>query len=215
MKEIENYFPNMGTKKFADALDNAPLEDFYHEGYHWAGLKKSEIASHYRNLHALGVQQKEYYLVKFSAYQNNATKEIPLIANKLSGWLATSVNWPLLQVDTDAKKAGNYSFNTVTGRQFPEMTLNMIETKDNLVLQSHSMLKNLMFNRDGTFNPPAKYLMWVEFTLFNREKGIARPSTKDSMLCYPSSLSLDVDSTDRGALILPITFARARPFMSQ
>lgn len=217
--QLDNHFPNMGTKildgasSLAGALNFGPLDGFYHEGYHWAGLSKAEMVSNYHGLNALGVQQKEYYIIRFSPYRNNGVKDIPLVKESLSGWLATSVSWPILQVDTEVKKAGNYSYSHVTGRQFPEITINMIETKSNTVLHSMVMLRNLMFNKDGTFSPPAKYAMWIEMFLYNREKGVANRTSRASALCYPTVASIDVDAADHGALILPITFARTRPFM--
>lgn len=209
--KADDYFPNMGTKNLL--MDNAPLESFYADGYHWAGLKKSEILSHYKNLKALGVQQKEYYIVRFKAYKNNSLKDMPLIANPLSGWLATSVSWPILQVDSDTKRVGNYSYSHVTGRQMPDLTINMIETTDNLVLESIVLMRNAMFNKDGTFKAPSEYAVWAEMCLFNRTNGMANFQSRASALVYPSAAAIDVDASDKGALILPITFSRTRPFM--
>ena len=212
--QLDDHFPNMGTKILSGA--NQPADeasDFYHDGYHWAGLSKAEMVSHYSGLKALGVQQKEYYIVKFRPYKNNATKDVEFMANSLSGWLATSVSWPVLQVDTETKKAGNYSYSHITGRQFPEITMNFIETQKHLVLQSLAQLRNLTFNKDGTFKPPAEYAFWAEMTLYNRVDGVAQSGTKVTALCCLSAATLDMDASDHGALIVPLTFTRLRPFM--
>ncbi len=209
----DSHLPNMGVKTF-------PLEDEKEitrktivDGYHWAGLTKAEIMGHYRNLHALGVQQKQYYIVRFKAYRDNALKGIPLIENELSGWLATEVTIPILQVETETKRVGNYSLNHVTGRQAPELTITMIETKDNLVLESIRQIQNIMCRKDGTFGLPSQYSLWIEAALYGRDQGNAYPKSISRYLCYPSQLNLDVSASDSGALTLPISFTQARPFM--
>jgi hypothetical protein len=211
----DSHLPNMGAKTYPLEPEKGEItRKTIVEGYHWAGLTKAEIVGHYRNLHALGVQQKQYYIVKFKAYKNNALSSIPLIENELSGWLATEVTLPILQVENDTKRVGNYSFNHVTGRQAPEITITMIETKDNLVLESIRQIQNVMCNKDGTFGLPSQYSLWIEVYLYGRDQGIAYPKSVSRYLCYPSQLNIDTGAADSGALTLPITFTQSRPFMN-
>lgn len=211
---VGSQFPSMGVSADAqDLQDAAPLGETVIEGYHWAGLSKAEIMSHYRNLHALGVQQKEYYLIRFRPYNNNALKGLPLFENYLSGWLATEISLPILQLDTDTKKVGSYSMNHVTGRQAPELTITMIETKDNMVLESIRQIQSVICKKDGTFGLPSQYSLWIDAWLYGRDKGVATPKSMARYLCYPSQLNLDTSASDSGALTLPITFTQSRPFM--
>lgn len=210
----DSHLPNIGAKTYPLEPEKGEItRQTIVEGYHWAGLTKAEILGHYCNLHALGVQQKQYYIVKFKAYKNNALSSIPLIENELSGWLATEVSLPILQVESDTKRVGNYSFNHVTGRQAPEITITMIETKDNLVLESIRQIQNVMCNKDGTFGLPSQYSLWIEAYLYGRDQGIAYPKSVSRYLCYPSQLNIDTGAADSGALTLPITFTQSRPFM--
>lgn len=212
---VDSHFPNMGTKSRSLSTDQSKevTQSTIIEGYHWAGLTKSEIVGHYRNLHALGVQHKEYYIIRFKAYKDNDLKSIPLIENELSGWLATEISLPILHLDTDSKRIGNYSLNYVTGRQAPELTITMIETKDNLVLESIRQIQNVICPKDGTFGLPSQYSLWIEAYLYGRDQGIAYPKSVSRYLCYPSQLNLDTSANDSGALTLPITFTQSRPFM--
>lgn len=210
----DSHLPNMGAKTYPLEPEKGEItRQTIVEGYHWAGLTKAEIMGYYRNLHALGVQQKQYYIIRFKPYRDNALKGIPIIENELSGWLATEVTLPILQVETDTKKVGNYSFNHVTGRQAPELTITMIETEDNLVLESIRQIQNIMCRKDGTFGLPSQYSLWIEASLYGRDQGIAYPKSISRYLCYPSQLNLDVSASDSGALTLPISFTQARPFM--
>lgn len=184
------------------------------EGYHWAGLSKAEINAHYRNLHALGVQQKEYYIIRFKPYRNSVLRNIPIIENELSGWLATEVDWPLLNVESDSKKIGNYNLNYATGRQAPEINITMIETKDCLVMQSILQMRNTIFPQDGTFGLPSEYSLWVEMYLYGREQGIAYPKSATRALCYISQASLNTSASEGGALTIPLSFTPSRPFMN-
>lgn len=184
------------------------------EGYHWAGLSKAEITAHYRNLHALGVQQKEYYIIRFKPFRNSVLKNIPLIENDLSGWLATDVSWPVLQVDSESKKIGNYNLNYATGRQAPDINITMIETTESLVLQSIMQMRNAMFRQDGTFGLPSEYSLWVEMYLYGRNQGIAYPKTACRSLCYISQATLEASASDPGALTIPLSFTPSRPFMN-
>lgn len=223
---IDHQFPGLGVKakvlgnaaaavgQVANVLTGNDPGFTTPEGYHWAGLSKAEIRAHYQNLHALGVQQKEYYLIRFKPYKNNLLKDIPLIENELSGWLATDVSWPLLQVDSESKKVGNYSLNYASGRQAPEVTITMVETKDNLVLRSLLLMRNAMFPVDGTFNLPSEYCVWIEMYLYGRDQGLAYPKSMTRVLAYVSQSTLDMSATDGGALTLPLTFTPSRPFMN-
>ena len=184
------------------------------EGHHWAGLSKAEINAHYKNLHALGVQQKEYYIVRFKPFRNGILRNIPLIDNELSGWLATDVSWPVLQVKKKKKKAGNYNLNYATGRQAPEINITMIETSSALVMQSIMQMRNVMFPQDGTFGLPSDYSLWVEMYLYGRENGIAYPKTACRSLCYISQATLETSASDGGGLTVPLTFTTSRPFMN-
>lgn len=215
---VDSHFPNMGTTGniagTAQAVQGAvPTGEAIIEGYHWAGLSKAEIMGHYKNLHALGIQHKEYYLLRFRPYKNNVLRSLPLIENDLSGWLATEISLPILQLDTDTKRVGSYSMNHVTGRQAPELTITMIETADNMVLESIRQIQNVICKKDGTFGLPSQYSFWLEAWLYGRKNGLAHPKSMARYLCYPSQLNLDTSASDSGALTLPITFTQSRPFM--
>lgn len=219
---VDHQFPGLGAK--AKVLGQAAatvgqvssaLSDGFMtaEGYHWAGLSQREINAHYRNLHALGIQHKEYYILRFKPYLNNKIKNMPLIENELSGWLATEVSWPMLQVDTESKKIGSHSLNYVTGRQAPDLTISMIETEDNLVIKSMLAMRNAMCKVDGTFGLPSEHSFWIEMYLYGRKGGLAYPKSLARSLCYITQANLEMSSTDGGALVLPLTFTQARPFM--
>jgi hypothetical protein len=225
LASIGDELPNMGKKissiastaksitSTAKALSSGDA-GFEYGGYHWAGMQKSELVSHYKSLKALGIQHKEYYVVRFRPYRENKTKDIDLLSNVLSGWLATSVNLQLLQAETDSKKAGAFMLNFLTGKQATPITINMIETEGNLVTNSITKLASLMFKPDGTYGLPADYSFWVEVMLYSRANGRANYESGFKSLVYPTDVALDLDSADHSALTIPITLTPSRTFMT-
>lgn len=221
---IDHQFPGMGVKakvlgeklQSVAGVNDLLMDGFTTpEGFHYAGMTKAEISGHYKNLHALGVQQKEYYIVRFKPYRNNAVKDIPFIENELSGWLATDVSWPMISNETETKRVGCFTMSYTTGRAPTEFTITMIETAENLVLRTLMLTRNAMFNSDGTFNLPSEYCFWVEVYLYGRHEGMAYPKSGLRTLCFISQASLDMSASDGGALTVPITFTTARHFMKE
>ncbi|ENV88226.1 hypothetical protein ACE5JW_11765 [Acinetobacter radioresistens] len=205
---ISDRLPNMGGLDLGTtATGNGPVN------LNWGGMPRDRFVGLYRDLYKLGIQHKSFYLVQFSAYRNNATRNLELVTNNLMPWLATELSVPLLQFDTDSKRMGHYNANHITGSQSPEITLTMIETKNNYVAHSLMQYAQLVCHVDGSYGLPAEYVMWMDLWLYNRDKGLAAPSFKSRYLVKATQASLELAASEGSALTIPITFSQARPFM--
>lgn len=181
--------------------------------HYWAGKTSNEVLAHYKNLKSLGIQDKSFYLLNFSPYERNQTASIELINSKSLPYLATEVSFPILQADIESKKIGHFNSNYIAGQQTSEITLTMIETQKNSILRSITALKALTFNNDGTYNLASEYAFWVEIWLYSRARGAQYPTFKEKYLCAVTQATLDMESSSRDALTIPITLTQLRPFM--
>lgn len=206
---FDDQFPNMGVIPGVNRINN----ELEQQPFNWAGMLSKDALSRYKNLHKLGIQHKNFYGIRFYPYKDNLTKNVPLIEQESLTWLATDTNVPLIQLDTESKRVGHFTTNHVTGSQSPESTITFIETANNDITNSIKMLRNLVCRRDGTQALPAEYCFWLDVWTFNRKEGRDSAKSGTRSLVFISQANLETAAAESDALLIPITFTQARPFM--
>lgn len=202
-------FPSMGIG--VGSLESGlPPE----EGYHWAGMTQQRIYNLYGDLKSVGVQLKNLYIVRFMPIdKDNFANSVPLLQMDQASWLATDVSAPIIQLDTDSKKAGHFTINHVTGSQSPEITLTFIETANGDVRNSLKALRKFMCKQDGTMALPSEYCFNLDVWTYGRKDGWKKPTHSERFIVFISQANLELAAADSEALLVPITFTQHRRFM--
>lgn len=183
----------------------------------WAGFDAAAARSVYGDLRALGTQSKAHYIVEFTPLSTATNlNDLPLIqlGKKLGGLLVVEADYPIIALDTDAKKIGAFNINHITGFQAPEITLTFLETGENTITQSLLMWGRQIVNDDGTFNLPGSYGMYVDITMFDREYGISGrvDASTSRFLVAPTMATNNLAANDPSPALLPVTFTQLRQF---
>ncbi|WP_151765802.1 hypothetical protein [Acinetobacter colistiniresistens] len=178
------------------------------------GLTASEALSYFKSTYDLGTQNKAYYLVSLTPYENNATAKLPLLANNLAGILANDVDIPVNGANFEQKKVGGMMISVFTDMQFPQFTVNLLETRKNDVLNSLRQYRELVVNRDGTVNEPAKYAMIFSFAFFDSSLGRDIQWYQDKFLVAMSLESLQgASAKDPTPSEIPVVFSVLDPYL--
>lgn len=109
----------------------------------------------------------------------------------------TSVSLPFIEFDSETHPHHNKKVSYVSGYGInSDLSLDVIDTDDNLALRYFNAWKNLIKNEDGTFNPPSFYKRNLVYrhlspsmeTLINiKYKGVFPTQISDLTLKYESN----------------------------
>lgn len=178
------------------------------------GYTASDALSYFKAMYDLGTQNKAYYIVSLTPYENNATGKLPIIANNIAGVLATDIDIPVNGATFEQKKVGGMNISVFTDMQFPQFTVNFVETRKNDVLNSLRSYRELIVNKNGTVNEPAKYAMLLSFAFFDSSLGRDVIWYQDKFLVSMSMETLQGPSAkDPTPSELPVIFNVLDPYL--
>lgn len=178
------------------------------------GYSASDALSYFKTVYGYGTQNKAYYLIALQAYENNETQELPIIAKKLAGIIAVDFDVPVSGLTFEQKKVGGMHINVFSDLQFSQITMNLVETKENDVLESLQMYRKMVANRNGTVNEPAKYAMILSFALYDSREGRDVLKYTDRFLVAMSLETLQgLSAKDPSPLEIPIVFNVLDPYI--
>lgn len=188
----------------------------------WAGLSAAELKGVYKNVYELGTLSKAHYIVELKPLDPDSVKEggrFELIsALKQDGtgwalpWLATSVDFGLLDAQADSVQAGVHQLNYITGNSSSEVQVTFLETANADVIRMVKAIKQAMFHRDGTQGLPFDYLLEMRVALFDRQNRNTRPAEFNWIVALTGG-QLDFSGADRDPLQIPLTFTKMYPVM--
>lgn len=181
----------------------------------WFGFTASEFQQKYQELYTQGQILNSNFFVEFEPYEENATANMPMLSDGLSGFLVSETSLSLLQAEFEQVKVGVFQVNQLTGISEPEVQMTFIETADARFMNSVQYWRELMVNDDGTLNPPASYAVWVTVGVFSKDLGLDYKPFSRRLLVAPSVASLDALSGQgvSQALEVPFTLVVLRNFM--
>ena len=181
----------------------------------WFGHSVEEFKQLYADLYELGQILSANFFVNFESYRDNDTQYLSIFADKLTGYLATETNLPLIQADFEQVRIGPFQASHLTGISEPNLQINFVETKDGRISNSILDWRDLMVNEDGTVNPPASYAVRITVGLFSKDTGLDDKPVQRSFLVAPTQASIDALSGNgvSEVAIIPITFEVLRNFM--
>lgn len=178
------------------------------------GYTADEALSYFQSMYSLGTQIKAYYIVSLKPFENNATSTLPMISKGVAGTLAVDVDIPVNGATFEQKKVGGMFISVFNDMQFPQFTINFLETRQNDILNSLKMYRNMIVNKNGTTNEPAKYAMILSYAFFDISHGRDIVWYKDSFLVAMSMETLQGPSAkDPSPLELPVVFNVLDPYM--
>ncbi len=181
----------------------------------WFGHSAEDFKQLYLEIYGLGQLLNANYFVEFEAYEDNATANLPLFADGLSGYLVSQTNLNLLQAEFEQVKVGTMQSNHFVGISEPDLQLSLIETADARFMNTIMDWRDLMVNPDGTANEPANYAMIITIGMFSRDFGLQYKPFSRRFIVGPSQSSKD-DLTGQGTsevAEVPFTLTVLRNFM--
>lgn len=188
----------------------------------WAGLSAAELKGAYKSIYELGTLSKAHYIVELKPLNPDSVKEggqFELIsALKQAGtgwalpWLATSVNFGLLDAQADSIQAGAYQINYITGNSSSEVQVTFLETANADIIRMAKAIKRAMFHRDGTQGLPFDYLLEMRVALFDRRDRNTQPAEFNWIVALTGG-QLDFSGADRDPLQISLTFTKMYPVM--
>lgn len=187
-----------------------------------AGRSAPNAMALYRNLKALGHLKKCHYAIKLEPYLPNgllANNKDILILSDPNGWgdnvlwlLVTQLDWPLLQADTENTKIASFQSNRITGRQFSDLNLTILETGQAAVLNSLEAISATIFNKDGTQNLPAQYAIKMTAYLFDPNDFKVSLFKKEYLVAL-QSFQIETSASDKEPLEITTTWTQLGDFM--
>lgn len=178
------------------------------------GYTASEALSYFKAMYDLGTQNKAYYIISLTPYENNATAKLPMLVNNIAGVLATDVDIPVNGANFEQKKVGGMNISVFADMQFAQFTINFIETRRNDILNSIRKYREFIVNPNGTVNEPAKYAMIFSFGLFDSSLGRDVVWYEDKFLVAMSMETLQgLSAKDPTPSELPIVFNVLDPYL--
>lgn len=169
----------------------------------------------HQDLYSLDQILSANYFVKFEAYNENSTQNLPIFQDDLTGYLATETNLPLIQAEFEQVKIGTFQASHLTGVTEPDLQLNFIETGEGRFANSLLDWRELMVNEDGTVNPPASYAVRITIGLFSKKVGLDMKPVERTWIVAPSLSSIDSLNANGVSELtyVPISFTVLRNFM--
>lgn len=178
------------------------------------GYTADEALSLFKSMYDLGTQNKAYFVISLTPYENNQTSTLPMLQNEYLALLATDVDLPVNGASFEQKKIGGMNISVFNDMQFPQFTVNFVETRKNDILNSLKLYRSMVVNKDGTVNEPAKYAMVFSFAFFDSSLGKNVQWYQDKFIVAMSMESLQGASTkDPSPNELPIMFSVLDPYL--
>lgn len=181
----------------------------------WFGHTAEEFKQLQQDLYGLGSVLAANYYVKFESYKNDNLSGLPILADDLTGYLATETNLPLMQANFEQVQVVTMQVNHLTGISEPELQLTFLETADGRISNSMLDWRDLMINPDGTINPPASYAGRITIGLFSKDFGLDMRPVERQFLIAPSLASIDslAGMAVSEGLMIPVSLTVLRNFM--
>lgn len=180
----------------------------------WFGFSNEDWVAKYTELYALGQILSCNYFVTFEPYNNNATADLPLFHDGLSGFLVTETNLPLVDSVFEEVKVGIFMDSFLSGVNSPDIQMVFHETADARIMNSMMDWENMKFNGDGTINPPSSYAMRITIGVFSKTHGLDYKPFQRTFLAAPMQSEANFESTSSSETAkIPVTFKVLRPFM--
>jgi len=181
----------------------------------WFGHTAEEFKQLQQDLYGLGSILAANYYVKFESYKNDNLSGLPILADDLTGYLATETNLPLMQANFEQVQVVTMQMNHLTGISEPELQLTLLETADGRISNSMLDWRDLMINPDGTINPPASYAGRITIGLFSKDFGLDMRPVERQFLIAPSLASIDslAGMAVSEGLMIPVSLTVLRNFM--
>lgn len=181
----------------------------------WFGFSAEEIAAKYDELYKMGQILSCNYFVNFEPYDNNATRNLALFDDDLSGFLVTETNLPLIDAQFEEVKTGSFTTKHLNGISSVDLQMNFHETSDGRIARSFLDWCGLMVNKDGTQNCPADYQMRIKVGYFGRVYGLDDQPFERSFLVAPSQAMIDglAAASVSETLVVPGGFTVMRSYM--
>lgn len=178
------------------------------------GYSADEALSVFQSAYELGTQNKAYYIVNLMPYEDNDTGTLPMISKNIFGLLATDVDIPVNGANFEQKKIGGMNISVFTDMQFPQFTVNLVETRENDIVNSLRQYREMIVNRNGTVNEPAKYAMIFSFAFFDANLGREVVHYEDRFLVAMSMESLQgLSAKDPTPGEFPVIFNVLDPYL--
>lgn len=185
-----------------------------------AGRSAPNAMSLYRNLKALGHLKKCHYAIKLEPYLRGGmlgSSDILILSDSYDDdnvlWLlVTQLDWPLLQADTENTKIASFQSNRITGRQFSDLNLTILETGRAAVLNSLEAISATIFNKDGTQNLPAQYAIKMTAYLFDPNDFKVSLFSKEYLVAL-QSFQIETSGSDKEPLEVTTTWTQLGDFM--
>jgi hypothetical protein len=188
----------------------------------WSGLDSKELKAAYKQVYALGTLSKAHYVVELSPVNPSPISAGGVLGSVLAlqpdglgwalPWLATSVNFGLLDAQNDSVQIGAHQQNYITGNSSSEVQVTFLETANGDIIRMVQAIKRAMFKRDGTQGLPYDYLLNMRIYLFDRNNKKTKPADFNWIVALTSS-SLDLSGSDRDPLQLQLGFQKMYPMM--
>lgn len=180
----------------------------------WSGLTVDKAVSHYQELYALGTLSAAHFGIEIRPYRANskiAQANIPIFdpSNKIA-WLANNVDVSLLDAQTDSVHIGHYQLNHITGNASNELSISFIETKAAAITNSALAIKQIMFNKDGTQQPPINYLMRLKIYAFDKAVRTKHHFEIEHLVALQAG-NLPLDAANKAHSIVTLNFIKMFP----
>lgn len=150
-----------------------------------------------------------------SSYPELIEQNIPIVSsfNHILPFLCQSISTGHITAQVDTIQIGSQPFNFFTGSTTPEITLNLIETRNYAISNSLTAIKSIMFPKDGTQALPKDYLMRLRIYAYDRHIRAIEPFELNYIVAIESSsLNFDATTVNTG-MIIPITLTPMFPNM--
>ena len=188
----------------------------------FGGMDAYDAKQHLQSLINFGRLHKCHYLISMTAYQANSplldTEMQSLLGQTLDDqkaiWhLATQVDLPVFQTDTDSVKAGSFQVSRITGQQQPEIRITFLETESADILNAMKSAQKTKFLGNGLQRPPAQTAIKLRIVLFARMGNDYQPYADDFLVEVQGVDVLSLAGNDGSPLEVGVTFGQLDGFM--
>lgn len=205
--------------------DSAGQEDIFANPLNklFGGMDAYDGQRHLQKLINFGRLHKCHYLVSMMPYLPKSplldTDMSDLLGTSLDDqkaiWhLATQVDLPVFQTDTDSIKAGSFQVSRITGQQQPEIRITFLETESADILNAMKSAQKTKFLDNGLQRPPAQTAIRLRIVLFARTGNGYQPYADDFLVEVQGVDVLSLSGNDGSPIEVGVTFGRLDPFMA-
>lgn len=185
----------------------------------WGGLTAAQAHTLYKELYALGTLSSAHFGVELEPlFADGAIGKSASLIDWFNPsihlpWLAQSVDAHILDAQSDSVNVGHYQLNHLSGNGSGELQVAFLETRRAQILKSTQIIKNLMFNANGTQNPPKDYLMRLKVYAFDRQDRENHVFEQQHIVALTdAAASFEVGNSGTPALV-QVTFTKMFPML--